>query len=192
MFQETITSEEIEKMPLKAFEGEIHVIDKPGLQFHEAIHYLKSQSVIGFDTETKPVFTSTEKHHPTALVQLSGPDRAYLFRINRIGLKRKLCEILADPGIIKVGAAVADDVRGLQHIRKFEAAGFVDLQKMVEEYGIQNKSVKKMAAIILGIRISKSQQCSDWEARKYSDGQISYAATDAWVCLEMYNKLKSL
>ena len=90
---------------------------------------------------------------------------------------------------MKIGAAVADDIKGLQQYRKFEARGFVDLQKIVWEWGIKDKSVKKMAAIILGMRISKSQQLSNWEAENLSESQQKYAATDAWVCREMYKKL---
>ena len=102
---------------------------------------------------------------------------------------RVLLSPLSDPNIIKVGAAVHDDIRGLQKHSQFNAGGFVDLQKEVAQWGIRDKSVKKMAGIILGIRISKSQQLSNWEAECLSDAQQLYAATDAWVCLEMYRKL---
>lgn len=104
-------------------------------------------------------------------------------------MHERLCRILSAEKIIKVGAAVHDDVRGLQKYRNFDAKGFVDLQKMVWEYGIKDKSVKKMAAIILGVRISKTQQLSNWEAEVLSESQMLYAATDAWVCREMYNLL---
>jgi ribonuclease D len=124
-----------------------------------------------------------------ALLQLSGPEKAYLFRVNKIGMHRRLCSILANPKIIKVGAAVHDDIRGLQKHHDFTAAGFVDLQKIVWEWGIRDKAVKKMAAIILGYRISKTQQLSNWEADVLSEPQCRYAATDAWVCREMYLKL---
>ena len=73
----------------------------------------------------------------------------------------------------------------------FIPASFVDLQKIVCEWGIRDKSVKKMAAIILGFRISKTQQLSNWEAGTLSESQCRYAATDAWVCREMYMKLQS-
>ena len=97
--------------------------------------------------------------------------------------------LLADKRIIKVGAAIHDDIRGLQKLRDFQADGFVDLQKIVADYGIRDKSVKKMTAIILGFRISKTQQLSNWEADTLSESQCKYAATDAWVCREMYLKL---
>ena len=71
----------------------------------------------------------------------------------------------------------------------FEGKNFVDLQKIGWEWGIKDKSVKKMAGLILGIRISKTQQLSNWEADKLSPAQQLYAATDAWVCREMYLKL---
>ena len=106
-----------------------------------------------------------------------------------MGMHKRLCNLLADKKIIKVGAAIHDDIRGLQKLRDFKPDGFVDLQKIVSEYGIRDKSVKKMTAIILGFRISKTQQLSNWEAETLSESQCKYAATDAWVCREMYLKL---
>ena len=127
-----------------------------------------------------------------APLQLSGKERAFLFRIKMMGdIPKALRKILSDEKILKVGAAVNDDVRGLEKHHDFTPKSFVDLQKIVWEYGIKDKSVKKMAAIILGIRISKTQQLSNWEAEKLSEAQQSYAATDAWVCREMYLKLLS-
>lgn len=191
MFKISILPEEIEKLPSGAFPGEIHIIEKPGLEYAKAIAYLMSQKVIGFDTETRPVFAANMPHHDVALLQLSGPDKAYLFRVNRLGMRKLICSVLSNPDIIKVGAAVHDDVRGLQHYRRFEARNFVDLQKIASEWGVRDKSVKKMSAIILGCRISKTQQLSNWEAEELSRSQQLYAATDAWICREMYLKLLS-
>ena len=114
------------------------------------------------------------------------------FRIKLIGdIPRALRSVLSDERILKVGAAVNDDVRGLEKHHNFVPKGFVDLQKIVWEYGIKDKAVKKMAAIIMGIRISKTQQLSNWEAETLSEAQQAYAATDAWVCRQMYIKLLS-
>lgn len=190
-FKLSVKPEEIEKLPLGTFPGKIHVIDHPGLAYSKAIAYLKKQTVIGFDTETRPVFTPGARHNGVALVQLSGPDHAFLFRIQSLGLRKRLAGILADPAILKIGAACHDDVRGLQRLTPFEENGYVDLQKEVWQWGIKDKSVKKMAAIILGVKISKTQQLSNWEAKTLSDAQCKYAATDAWVCREMWLKLQS-
>lgn len=189
MYIESITPQEIEKLEYASFPGKIQVIDSVGADFNKAVTYLRAQKIIGFDTETRPCFAQNQPRYGVALLQLSGPGKAFLFRVNKMGMHRRLCNILADPKIIKVGAAVHDDIRGLQKRHDFVAAGFVDLQKIVWEWGIRDKAVKKMAAIILGCRISKTQQLSNWEAEELSDSQCKYAATDAWVCREMYLKL---
>ncbi len=189
MFKISILPEEIEKMPLGAFPGKIHVIDKTGIEFVKAVAYLRAQKVIGFDTETRPVFSPGQRHNHVALLQLSGGGQAYLFRVDRLGMRKLICSILSNPHIVKVGAAVHDDVRGLQYYQHFDAKAFVDLQKIAYEWGIRDKSVKKLAANILGVRISKSQQLSNWEAEQLTAPQQMYAATDAWICREMYLKL---
>ena len=179
----------MEKLEFASFPGKIYVIDSVGAEFNRAIAYLRSQKIIGFDTETRPTFSQDQPRYGVALLQLSGPDKAFLFRINRMGMHRRLCNLMASDKIIKVGAAIHDDIRGLQRRHDFQPAAFVDLQKIVCEWGIRDKSVKKMAAIILGIRVSKTQQLSNWEAERLSESQCKYAATDAWVCREMYLKL---
>lgn len=189
MFIESISPEDLGKLEYASFPGKIHVIDSVGAEFNRAIAYLRSQKVIGFDTETRPCFGPNQPRYGVSLLQLSGPEKAYLFRVKNMGMHRRLCNILADKKVIKVGAAIHDDIRGLQKLHDFQADGFVDLQKIVADYGIRDKSVKKMTAIILGFRISKTQQLSNWEAETLSEPQCKYAATDAWVCREMYLKL---
>ncbi len=172
-----------------SFPGEIYVIEEADEDFRYAIRYLRRQKLLGFDTETRPCFSSSQPKYDISLLQLSGEKESFLFRINTLGMRQELCDILADDNIIKVGAAVLDDIRGLQKHHDFEPRSFVDLQKIVGDWGITDKSVKKMAAIVLGVRISKTQQLSNWEADTLSEAQILYAATDAWVCLKMYEKL---
>ena len=189
MFIESIDYDRLKQLEYASFPGKIQVIDGVGADFNRAVAYLRSQKVIGFDTETRPCFSANQPRYGVALLQLSGPEKAFLFRVNKMGMHRRLCSILADEKIVKVGAAIHDDIRGLQKLNDFKAGGFVDLQRIVWEWGIRDKSVKKMAAIIMGFRISKTQQLSNWEAETLSEQQCKYAATDAWVCREMYLKL---
>ena len=172
-----------------SFPGQIVVIDKAGEAMDKAVAYLRRQKILGFDTESRPCFSADQPHYGVSLLQLSGATKAYLFRIKKCGMPASLCRLLSDPRVVKVGAAVHDDLRGLKKLHGFEPAAFVDLQKIGWEYGIKDKAVKKMAANILGIRISKTQQLSNWEADKLSEAQQKYAATDAWVCREMYLRL---
>lgn len=188
-YAQHISSEEIEQLEVATFDGPIIVVDSEDNEFFEAIEYLEKQSVIGFDTETKPCFQAHMPRNKMALLQLSGAEKAFIFRLHNLGLPKPLAKILADPKILKIGAAVKEDIRGLQGYNKFIAKGFVDLQSIVANYGILDKSVRKMAAIVLGIRVSKSQQLSNWEAPQLSGAQLKYAAIDAWVCQEIYKRL---
>ena len=189
MFKESITPKELEALDYASFPGKITVIDSVGAEFNRAITYLRSQKIIGFDTETRPTFTPSQPRYNVSLLQLSGPDKAFLFRVNKIGMHRRLCNLLASDKVVKVGAAIHDDIRGLQKLHDYKPAAFVDLQKIGCEWGIRDKAVKKMAAIILGFRISKTQQLSNWESSHLSEAQLRYAAIDAWICREMYYKL---
>jgi ribonuclease D len=85
--------------------------------------------------------------------------------------------------------AVHDDIRFLKGVKRFSPGGFIDLQGFVKDFGIQSSGLKKLAAIILGFRISKRQQVTDWEAEQLSEAQQIYAATDAWVCHQIYRTL---
>ncbi len=189
MYKETITPDEIEALELAVFEGGIHVITKPGPELDHAIEHLSKQRFVGFDTETRPVFQPHQPRPHTALLQLSSSEEAFLFRLHSLGLPQEIADVMADPHITKIGAAVSEDIRGLQHYRKFEAKRFVDLQMLGSRYGIRDKSVRKMAAIILGLKVSKAQQCSNWEIPVLSPAQQQYAATDAWICEKMYKAL---
>lgn len=189
MYKPSITPEEIESLDLAVFPGKIKVITKEGRDYKHAIKHLNEQRFIGFDTETKPVFQPHQPRPHTALLQLSSESEAFLFRLHSLGLPQDLADILADPYITKIGAAVGEDIRGLQYYRQFEAKRFMDLQRMGEDYGISDKSVRKMSAIILKLKVSKKEQCSNWEAKELSASQQQYAATDAWICEKMYKAL---
>ena len=189
MFCETLSLEALEQLPLAAFHGRTEVIDSLE-KAEQALASLEGESVLGFDTETKPCFVSHKgKKFLPALLQLSTGDTAYLFRLLSIGLPARLAALLAREDIIKVGVAVKDDIKGLQGYRKFTPAGFVDLQQLAEDFGVKEKGLKKMTGIILGFRISKGQRLSNWENLSLTPAQQQYAATDAWVCYEIYQKL---
>jgi len=184
MFKENITKEELTDLPLRWFEGEIVVVDNPE-KLDQAVEVLSKAAVIGFDTETKPAFKKGV-FNKVALLQLSVKDRAFLFRLNRIGLPTEIIKILANPNIIKSGVAINDDIKALNKIKAFIPKGFIELQNHAKSLGITDFSLKKLAAITCGFRISKGQQLSNWEADELSEAQQIYAATDAWVALEIF------
>jgi ribonuclease D len=186
-FLPSISPEELHALPPIEFAGQITLVDRIKY-IGEAADFLNSQKILGFDTETKPSFKKGQINS-VSLLQLSASDRVFLFRLNKTGLPVHLAQILANPKILKIGAAIRDDIRILQKLQRFVPAGFIDLQDIVTNYGIENKGVRKLAGIILKGRISKSQQLTNWEAPDFTESQKLYAATDAWVCLKMYEKL---
>ena len=187
MYKENITAEELAEHELSWFKGEIVLVDNLKT-FYKVFPRLLKSDLLGFDTETRPTFKKGKKNS-VSLIQLSTEDLACLFRINKIGIPNELVDLLSDHAIIKAGVAVHDDIRFLKVVRKFAPEGFVDLQTLVKDFGIQSSGLKKLAAIVLGFRISKRQQVTDWEAEHLSEAQQIYAATDAWVCHQIYKKL---
>lgn len=186
-FTENITNEQLAALPLGQFQGTIVVVETSE-DAESACNDLLSFPAIGFDTETRPSFKAGTTNK-VALLQLSTPRTCYLFRLCRMPLDKNIRKVLESPETIKVGAAIRDDIRTLQSLRHFKAAGFIDLQSIGSQWGIAEKSVRKMAGVVLGTRISKAQRLSNWEASQLTPAQQSYAATDAWICLSMYERL---
>jgi ribonuclease D len=188
IYQNNITREEIEMLRLHQFDGIIHLIDSED-EINQAVDVLKKHSVIGFDTETKPNFKKGLTNR-VSLIQLATPDEVFLFRINKTGITEELISLFEEEEIIKIGVAIRDDIRRVRAIRDFKPAGFLELQQYSEYFGIESNSLKKLAAIVLGFRISKSQQLTDWGGETLTEAQQRYAATDAWVSLQIYQVLR--
>lgn len=183
-YRENISNEEVNALPVGAFGGQIVVVDTTEA-IAQACEYLAAQPVIGFDTETRPSFTKGVSNK-VSLLQLSSGEKSFLFRLNKIALERPILRLMESRTTIKIGAAIRDDIKGLQQLRQFNPRGFIDLQSIVGQYGIAELSVRKMAAITLGVKVSKAQRLSNWEAASLTPAQQLYAATDAWISREIY------
>jgi ribonuclease D len=187
-YPERISKEEINELPIRTFPGTIRLI-----QTHEElvkiIPALKRETILGFDTETKPTFRKGVIHNP-ALLQLATGRTVYLLRLNLLEHCKELLPILASPTCLKVGVAVKDDIIGLQKINPFTAAGFVDIASLSKELGIHTIGLRSLTAIFLKFRISKKAQVSNWARKELSSSQLQYAATDAWVSRKIFLKLR--
>jgi ribonuclease D len=184
-----IEDEYVRSLPAMTFPGSITVIDHLE-NLDEVKLCLKDEFIIGFDTETKPSFKKG-RFHSVALLQLSTPDKAVLIRLNKVPLPRFIIDIFENKDIIKVGVAIKDDINALKKLTSFDAEGFVDLQQYVKKFGIEDNGLKKLVANIMGFRISKKSQTSNWEQEVLTREQLEYAATDAWVCRQMYEILNN-
>jgi len=188
MFEKSITKKEINDLPLFKYEGKI-VIAATEKQIDKAVFEIEKHDLVGFDTETKPAFKKGQFNH-VALIQVAAPNKVYLLRIHQIGITISLLKFLSNDKITKIGIALDDDLIALNRKRKFEPRGFIDLNKIAPTLGIENIGARNLSALLLNSRISKNQQVSNWENPSLTEPQIRYAATDAWICLEMYNRLK--
>lgn len=176
--------------PRVVFDGIIEEIDTEEKAI-KAIETLSKEKVVGFDTETRPSFTRGVAHK-IALLQLSTQKYGYLFRLNKIGIPDCVADFLSNPDIIKVGLSVKDDFHSLSSRRKLKPAGFVELQDLCAEMGIEERGLQKMYCLFFGERISKNQQLSNWEIDSLTESQRQYAAIDAWACLRIYYYISEL
>ncbi len=183
----SITNEEIALLPKLAFNGTIKVI-KTSDELDNELMALRKERVVGFDTETKPSFRKGE-NNLISIMQLATDSVALIVKLKETKVTNGLKQFLENPEIFKVGAAVRDDIKAIQKLRKINPEGFIDLQSLVPRYGIDSLSVRKMAAIVLGYKVSKSQQLSNWDADSLTEAQQQYAAVDAWACRLIYLKL---
>ena len=187
IFAQHITKKEIQNLPLVKFAGKIHLVESPR-DIGRAVRHLQSAAFMGFDTEKKPTFQKGQ-YHPTALVQLSTLEEAFLFRLTSIGFHDGLKELLESPSLKKIGISIKDDLAALNHISSFSPEGFLDLNDIASEIGINREGVRNLCAIFLEKRVSKNQQTSNWENETLTQAQMTYAATDAWICGEIYHSL---
>ena len=184
VLQPCLSKEEINLLPIQAWEGPV-VLVREEKTLADALEKLRQEPVLGFDTETRPTFTKGKTCRP-ALIQLATADTAYLIQLTHLPFSEDIAELLSSPRVLKVGVAIHDDMKALARIHPFQADGVVDLAVMARARGIQAQGLRTLAANLLGFRISKSAQCSNWENHELTPQQIKYAATDAWVGHELY------
>ena len=182
-----LTKEEINNLPLRYYSGSIQLLESKK-NVVKACDRLQSETILGFDTETRPAFKKGQYFLPS-LLQLAGLDTVFLFRLNKIGLPRSLKSLLTNHAIVKTGVAVERDVKDLQKISDFNPGNFIDLSDVTRKKELQHHGLRGLAALLLRFRISKSSKISNWDAEMLTAKQVRYAATDAWVSREIYCNL---
>lgn len=189
-FQPTIDKKLISEMPKVVFPGRIIIIYTED-DARKAVTYLNRCSVVGVDTETRPSFKKG-KVNSVALLQVATSDTCFLFRLNRIGIPDFLEEFLQND-VLKIGLSLRDDFNMLRRANNKDprVGNWIELQDYVSRFGIQEKSLQKIYAILFGEKISKSQRLSNWEADVLTEAQQQYAATDAWATLRIYQRLNN-
>jgi ribonuclease D len=185
-----ISRENMALLPIRRYEGEVCLVSTAGDLKH-ALEDIRQESVIGFDTETRPAFQKGESHLP-CLVQVATARRVHLFPLRQPDVFPLLAEMLADPRMVKVGVAMANDLRPLKQVFAFSEQNVLDLGIVARRLGLNQTGLRNLAGIFLGFRIPKGARTSNWAAPRLSAAQITYAATDAWVCRELLLQFRNL
>ena len=189
MTKKRISKTEINELPMRQYEGPIVLCRTPEEAAREAARLLKEETLLGFDTETRPAFRRGESYDPS-LVQLAGANDVVLFQISRCGPVPELLAILSAPNVVKAGVAIGRDVEELRELAPFRPAGFVELADVARRAGVENLGLRGMAALLFGFRISKKEQVSNWARKELTPSQQRYAATDAWLGRKIYLRFR--
>jgi ribonuclease D len=185
-----ITREEMNALPIRRYEGEVHLVESPQMLERAAADILR-EAVVGFDTETRPAFRKGESHLPS-LAQVATARAVYLFPLQRLDCSAMLGELLGAPHIVNAGVALADDLRQLRQLFAFEAAAALDLGHVARRHGLKQTGLRNLTGIFLGTRIPKGTKTTNWAAPRLTPQQVLYAATDAWACRELYLRFEAL
>jgi ribonuclease D len=185
-----ISHEDMMDLPVLRYEGAVRLVATLD-DLAAAMADIRSESVLGFDTETRPAFRKGESYLP-CLAQVATARAVYLFQLQQQDFSAPMAEMLASDRLVKAGVSVADDLRNLKKLFPFDENAVVDVGTVAKRHGLKQTGVRNLAGIFLGFRIPKGTKTSNWAAPRLSQQQITYAATDAWACRELYLCFKKL
>ncbi len=188
--QRTISRDEVVALPIRRYEGEIVVVASPA-ELERAREDLAQTALAGIDTETRPSFRPGESHRPS-LVQVATARAVYLFQVQQRDCSTVLRELLENEKTVKAGVSLAYDLRQLKQVFAFDEKAVVDVGHAAKRQGLEQTGVRNLAALFLGLRIPKGAKTTNWASQRLTPQQIAYAATDAWVCRELYLRFEEL
>ena len=189
-FLRVVSREEVNALPVARWEGDV-VIVETARDYERAWENLAGEDSVGWDTETKPAFRVGESY-PPSLVQAATARAVYIFPLARMDFSKVVGGLFAEPTIVKAGISVADDLKKLKEVFHFEETSVLDLGHVAKRHGMKQTGLRNLAGVFLGVRITKGAKTTNWAAARLTSQQISYAATDAWACRELYLKFKAL
>ena len=189
-FPREISREVMAALPVRRYEGEIVVVETQR-ELLRAWEDLAQEAIVGWDTETRPAFRVGEAYLP-CLVQAATARAVYLFPLPKMDFSGVVGGLFAEPGILKVGISVKDDLAKLVLVFPFEPVSVLDAGTVARRHGLKQTGLRNLAGIFLGFRVPKGAKTTNWAVPRLSAQQVSYAATDAWACRELYLKFREL
>ncbi|XP_040316201.1 exonuclease mut-7 homolog isoform X3 [Herpailurus yagouaroundi] len=177
---------------------------------------LQPGQVVGVDVEWRPSF-GTGGRPQASVMQLAVEGRVFLLDLPVLSrpaggqvskaFSRLVSRLLSDPSITKLGYGLAGDLRSLgascpalAHVEK-QLWGGLDLLRVHRQMRVVNmpaggtyearglRGLSLLVRQVLGKPLDKTQQLSNWDRRPLSEGQLVYAAADAYCLLEVHQAL---
>ena len=164
-----------------------------GAQARQAQDQLARASAWGFDTESKPTFKVGETSDGPHILQLSTPERAWVFQLHDPDCRSVAAELLAQSGIVKAGFGLGDDRKRIVHKLGIEPQGILELNTVFHQRGYRkDMGVKGAVAVLFNQRFMKSKKAatSNWANARLSEAQLVYAANDAYAAIRVWRALE--
>ncbi|MDD2878853.1 MAG: 3'-5' exonuclease domain-containing protein 2 [Rhodoferax sp.] len=146
----------------------------------------------GFDTESKPTFRVGEESDGPHILQLSTPERAWVFQLHDLACRAVAAELLAMEGIAKAGFGLGDDRKRIIAKLRIEPNGILELNTVFRERGYRkDMGVKGAVAVLFNQRFIKSKKAatSNWANARLTEAQLVYAANDAYAAMRVFDAL---
>ncbi len=149
-------------------------------------YYDLSHDVVGLDFEWVGP-------RPIALLQLASSDgRCLLVRLHRLGgVPERLVALLQDNSVVKLGVGLTDgDAKKLLTDFGIHMSGLFDLRHLLADlrpHGLKRTGLAGLAEEFLGVTLDKNWhvRAGNWEAKHLTNRQITYAANDALVAVNI-------
>ncbi|MEP0354506.1 3'-5' exonuclease [Paraglaciecola sp.] len=176
-----LAKEQVNQLPL--YGGlklsDIKIIETE-LDAYEAKSALESESHLGFDTESKPIFSRGESSPGPTLIQLATDSCGFLFPVKFAAALSAVRGILSNQAIQKVGFGLTGDSKELRKLN-IDIVNTLDLSVKLKSLTSDKNPIGARAAVamVLRERLGKGAQRSNWGQYPLQQHQILYAANDA-------------
>jgi len=171
----------------------IHLL-RTGEQLALAERALRAAVHVGFDTESKPVFTAGTPQTGPDVIQFATVDDAFIVQTATPGLDDFLRAMIESDDIVRVGFGLASDRPQIQRRLGLRLGKSVDLSFLVRKLGFRDAvGLKTAVAVVLGRHLVKSRKAttSNWASPVLSAQQLHYAANDAHASLRVWCALNA-
>lgn len=161
-------------------------------EFASAAAAIKQAGVVGFDTESKPVFQLGAVSSGPHVVQFATLERAFIFQLNRIDCHPVLNDLLQSDHVLKVGFGLKSDRSQIDRKFGIKLTNLLDLDAVFRKDGYRHEiGVKAAIAVVFNRNFKKPKKVStsNWAMPRLTSRQLLYAANDAYAAIRVLNAL---